>query len=159
MVGPLRSMTGGFIHLLVAVAIFTKWTEAKPIKKLDSKTTIKFMMKIIYRFDITHNIITDNGSNSDSDEFKDFCRSHGPRVDFASITHPQTNGHVERANAMILQGFKPRLMRDLEHAADCWPSVLWGLRSTTNHSTNFTPLFMVYGVEAVLSSALLHNSP
>ena len=54
-------------------------------------------------------------------------------------------------------------MRDLEHAAGAWvtelPSVLWGLRTTPNRSTNHTPFFMVYGAEAVLPSDLLHNSP
>ena len=54
-------------------------------------------------------------------------------------------------------------MRDLEHAARAWvtklPSVLWGLRTTPNRSTNRTPFFMVYGAEAVLPSDLLHNSP
>lgn len=54
-------------------------------------------------------------------------------------------------------------MRDLEHATCAWvtklPSVLWGLRTSTNRSTNFTPFFMVYGAKAVLPSDLLHNSP
>ena len=54
-------------------------------------------------------------------------------------------------------------MRDLKHAAGAWvtelPSVLWGLRTTPNRSTDRTPFFMVYGVEVVLSSDLLHNAP
>jgi hypothetical protein len=29
------------------------------------------------------------------------------------ISHPQTNGQVERANGMILQGFKPRIFDQL----------------------------------------------
>lgn len=83
-------------------------------------------------------------------------------MDYASVAHPQANGQVERANGMILQSLKPRLMRDLEHAAGTWvtelPSVLWGLRTSTNRPTNFTPFFVVYGAEAVLPSDL-HNSP
>jgi len=54
-------------------------------------------------------------------------------------------------------------MRELDHAAGAWvtelPSVLWGLRTTPNRSTDRTPFFMVYGAEAVLPSDLLHNSP
>jgi hypothetical protein len=37
MVGPLRIGASGFTHLLVAVDKFTKWIEAKPIKKLNSQ--------------------------------------------------------------------------------------------------------------------------
>lgn len=54
-------------------------------------------------------------------------------------------------------------MRDLKHAAGAWvdelPSVLWGLRTTPNRSTGRTPLFLVYGAEAVLPSDLLLNAP
>lgn len=48
MVGPFRTGQSGFTHLLVAVDKFTKWIEAKPIKKLDPRTTIKFMKEITF---------------------------------------------------------------------------------------------------------------
>jgi hypothetical protein len=35
MVGPLKRTPSRFTHLLVAVNKFTKWVEAKPIRKLD----------------------------------------------------------------------------------------------------------------------------
>ena len=35
MVGPFKMARGGMTHLLVAVDKFTKWIEAKPIKRLD----------------------------------------------------------------------------------------------------------------------------
>ena len=54
-------------------------------------------------------------------------------------------------------------MHDLKDAAEAWvtefPSVLWGLRTTPNRSTDRTPFFLVYGAEAVLPSDLLHNVP
>lgn len=94
-VGPFRTGQGVFTHLLVEVDKFTNWIEAKPIKKLDARTTIKFMRKITIIFGVPHSIITDNGSNFDSDEFKNFRSSQGTRVDYASIAHPQTNGQAE----------------------------------------------------------------
>ena len=63
MVGPLRRTSGGMTHLLVAVDKFTKWIEAKPIRKLDGPTAVKFFMSIIYRFGYPYSIITDNGTN------------------------------------------------------------------------------------------------
>jgi hypothetical protein len=38
----------------------------------------------------------------------DFCEDHHIRVDWAAVAHPMSNGQVERANDMILQGLKPR---------------------------------------------------
>ena len=39
------------------------------------------------------------------------------------------------------------------------PFVLWGLRTTPNRSTKFSPFFLVYGAEVVLPSDLKHNAP
>ncbi|XP_044950106.1 uncharacterized protein K02A2.6-like, partial [Hordeum vulgare subsp. vulgare] len=162
-VGPFKTGQGGYTHLLVAVDKFTKWIEGKPIKKLDASTAVKFIRDIISRFGVPHSIITDNGTNFDSDRFKGFCASQGIRVDFASVAHPQSNGQAERANGLILQGLKPRLLREVGHVAGAWvtelPSVLWGLRTTPNRSTGRSPFFLVYGAEAVLPSDLLHNAP
>ena len=163
MVGPLRTGRSGFTHVLVAVDKFTKYIEAKPIKNLDACTAISFVRGLTFRYGVPHSIITDNGSNFDSDKFRAFCASQGTRVDYASVAHPQSNGQAERANGLILKGLKPRLMRDLKHAAGAWvdelSSVLWGLRTTPNRSTGRTPFFLVYGAEAVLPSDLLHNAP
>ena len=163
MVGPFKTGRSGFTRLLVAVDKFTKWIEAKPIKNLDSRTAISFIRELIFRYGVPHSIITDNGSNFDSDEFRMFCASQGTQVDYASVAHPQSNGQAERANGLIHQGLKPRLMRDLEHVAGTWvtelPSVLWGLRMTPNRSTDRTPFFMVYGAEVVLPCDLFHKAP
>ena len=77
-----------FTHLLVAVDMFTKWIEAKPIKSLDSSTAISFITELTFRYGVPHSIITDNGSNFDSDEFRAFCASQGTRVDYAFVAHP-----------------------------------------------------------------------
>ncbi|XP_071680454.1 uncharacterized protein [Lolium perenne] len=54
---------GRYTHLLVVVdKQFTKWVEAKPIKKCDGKTATKFLRELIYRYGYPHNIITDNGT-------------------------------------------------------------------------------------------------
>jgi hypothetical protein len=63
MMGLLKTEPSGFTNLLVAVDKFTKFIEAKPIRKLDGKTALKFVKDIVVRFGIPHSIITDNGTN------------------------------------------------------------------------------------------------
>src|SRR5680860_766041 len=163
MVGPFKTARGGLTHLLVAVDKFTKWVEAKPIKKLDGATATKFIVEITTRFGIPHSIITDNGTNFDVSELSKFCSRSKIRLEVASVAHPQSNGQVERTNGIILQGIKPRLETPLHRAAGAWveelPAVLWSIRTTTNRSTGFTPFFLVYGAEAVLPSDMIHDSP
>jgi transposase InsO family protein len=128
MVGPFKTAPEGSTHLLVAVDKFTKWIEAKPIKKLDGSSTIKFFNEIITRYGVPHSIITDNGTNFTKGVFAEYCGQKGIRLDLASVAHPQSNGQVEKANGLILAGIKPRLVEPLECSADCWveelPSVL-----------------------------------
>jgi hypothetical protein len=163
MVGPFKTTPGGLTHLLVVVDKFTKWIKAKPIKKLDGSSTIKFFNEIITRYGVPHNIITDNGTNFAKGVFADYCGQKGIRLDLASVAHPQTNGQVEKANGLILAGIKPRLVEPLERSAGCWveelPSVLWSLRTTPNHSVGFTPFFLVYGAEAVLPTDIEFDAP
>jgi hypothetical protein len=75
-------------------------------------------------------------------------------VDWAALAHLQTNGQVECANDLILQGLKPRIFEKLNKSGWKWiqelPSVIWSLRTTPSRATRFTLFFLIYGAEAVL---------
>ncbi|KAK1606789.1 hypothetical protein QYE76_030462 [Lolium multiflorum] len=163
MVGPFKTARGNMTHILVMVDKFTKWLEVKPIAKCDGHTAVKFLKDVILRYGYPHNIITDNGTNFAQGEFKRFCEDKNIRLDLCSVAHPQGNGQVERTNALVLSGIKPRLIDAMEKSPGCWidelPSVLWSLRTTPNRSTGYTPFFMVYGAEAVIPTDILHDSP
>jgi hypothetical protein len=163
MVGPLKTAPSGFTDLLVAIDKFMKWVEAKPIRKLDGKTTLNFVKDIVVRFCIPHSIITDNGSNLSQGEVEEYCHHNEIRLDLASVAHPQSNGQVERTNGLILSGIKPRLEAPLHQAAGAWaeefPSMFWILGTTPNRSIGLTPFFLVYEAEAILPSDVPYDSP
>ena len=132
------------------------WIEVKPIRKCDGRTAVSFLKDIILRYGHPHSIITDNGRNFAEGAFARFWQEKRIRLDLASVAHPQSNGQVERSNALVLSGIKPRLIEPLLRAPGCWldeiPAVLWSLRTTPNRSTGYTPFFLVYGAEAVLTT-------
>ena len=81
-----------------------------------------------------------------------------------SVCCPSTVKRPSRSgNGLILAGIKPRLVEPLERSTGCWldelPVVLWSLGTTPNKSTGFTPFFLVYGVEAVISADIEFDSP
>jgi transposase InsO family protein len=112
---------------------------------------------------VPNSIITDNGSQFTGRKFLEFCDKSHIRVDWAAVAHPQTNGQVERANGMILQGLKPRIFDQLNKSGRKWlqelPAVVWSLRTTPSRATGFTPFFLVHGAEAVLPMDLEYGSP
>jgi transposase InsO family protein len=162
-VWPLRKALGGYTHLLVTVDKFSKWIEARPITNLRVEQAVSFFTDIIHRFGVPNSIITDNGSQFTSRKFLEFCDKHHIRVDWTAVAHLQTNGQVECANDMILQGLKPRIFERLNKSSQKWlqelSSVIWSLRTTPSRATGFTPFFLVYGAEAVLPTDLEYGSP
>jgi hypothetical protein len=61
--------------MMVVVGKFTKLIEVAPVTTQNSIATIKFINSIVFCFGVPHNIITDNGTNFTSKEFKNYCES------------------------------------------------------------------------------------
>ena len=76
-------------------------------RKIKSEQAVLFFTDIVFRFGVPNSIITDNGTQFTGKKFLAFCDNFHIRVDWSAVAHPQTNGQVERANGMILQGLKP----------------------------------------------------
>jgi hypothetical protein len=142
---------------------FTKWVEAAPVTTQDSTTVINFIKSIIFCFGVPHSIITDNKTNFTSKEFKNYCESMGIKLKFTSVVHPKTNGQVKKANGLICNGIKKRLLAPQEKNKHAWvdelSSVLWSMRTTPNAATQETRFFMVHGTEAVLPVKITHEAP
>jgi transposase InsO family protein len=163
LVGPLQKAPGSFSHLLVAIDKFSKWIEVRPLTSIRSEQAVAFFTNIIHRFGVPNSIITNNGTQFTGKKFLDFCEDHHICVDWAAVAHPMTNGQVERANGMILEGLKPRIYNDLNKFGKRWMkelhSVVWSLRTTPSRSTGFSLFFLVYGAEAILPTDLEYGSP
>jgi transposase InsO family protein len=142
---------------------FSKWIEAHPITNLRAEQAVSFFTDIIHRFGVPNSIITDNGSQFTGRKFLEFCDKYHIRVNWAVVAHPQTNGQVERANGMILQGLKPRIFDRLNKSGQKWlqelSSIVWSLKTTPSRATGFTPFFLVYGAEAILPTDLEYRLP
>jgi hypothetical protein len=72
-VGPFRTTSGGYKHILVAVDKFTKWIEVRPVAKVTSEQAVKFIGDIKHRFGEPNRIITDLGVAITGSVFCDFC--------------------------------------------------------------------------------------
>jgi hypothetical protein len=110
LLGPFKKALEGITHLLVAVDKFTKWIEARPLAKIDYKQVVSFVQDIISCFGVPNSIITDNRTQFIGEKFLKFCDDKNIWVDWAAVTHRRSNGQVERANGMILQGLKPHIL-------------------------------------------------
>jgi hypothetical protein len=64
---------------------------------------------------------------------------------------------------MVLQAVKDRIFDDASQYATKWhaelPHVIWGLRTQVILVTGYSPFFLVYGSEAVLSTDVAFGAP
>jgi IS30 family transposase len=154
-IGPLATAPGGFTNVLVATDKFTKWIEYKPITSLLADQVVAFICDILYRFGFPNAIITDLGSIFHSHQFWDFCERSSIEVKYVLVAHPWTNGQVERANGLILDGLKKRLYDGNSEIL----LVVWGLRTQPSKATGQSPFFLIYGSEAILLADVMWRSP
>jgi hypothetical protein len=95
---------------------------------------VELLKEIMYMFGMPNNIITYNETQFTMREFKDFCADLGNKINYASVSHPQSNSQVEHSDSMILQGLKPRIFDRLKPYAGKWvkefPSVMLALCTT-----------------------------
>jgi transposase InsO family protein len=105
---------GGFRFLFIMIDTFTKWMEPMPVANIMQEAAIKFLRSIIYRFGIPRRVLTDNRTQFKGTKFIRCYVDFGIHHQLSSAVHPQTNGQVERANDLILQGMKTRMFHDLE---------------------------------------------
>jgi transposase InsO family protein len=104
MVGSFKKAKGGFTQIFVVVDKFMKWIEVKPATSIMAAKAVEFIKEIMYRFCMPNIIIiiTDNGTQFNARGFKDFCADSGIKINYASVSHPQSNDQVEHSNGMIL---------------------------------------------------------
>jgi hypothetical protein len=74
----------------------------KPTTSIIAAKVVEFIKDIMYRFGIPNNIISNNGTQFTVREFKDFCVDSHIKINYASVSHPQSKDQVECSNGMIL---------------------------------------------------------
>jgi transposase InsO family protein len=95
-------------------------------------------------------ITVDNGTQFDSEAFREFCDQIGTKIHFASVRHPESNGLVERANGVIMTGIMKSIFNQPRGK---WPDelikVVRSHNTTMSRSTGFTPFKLLFGDEAI----------
>ncbi|XP_072054880.1 uncharacterized protein [Arachis hypogaea] len=149
--GPFLKAPDQVKFLLVSIDYFSKWIEAQPLAHITAEKVRSFLWKnIICRFGIPREIISDNGRQFTDHKLATFLTNFNIKHHFSSVEHPQTNGQVESANRIILQGLKKKLGEAKGEWADLIPEILWSYNTSIQSATGEIPFKLVYGAEALI---------
>ena len=104
-------------------------------------------------------LTVDNEKQFDSDNFRDFCKSLGTTIVFASVYHPESNGAIERANRVVFSSISETLfsLRKGKWVEEI-PKVVWCHNTTASRATGFTPFKLLHREEAMPPEEAKHQS-
>ncbi|XP_013709457.2 uncharacterized protein LOC106413181 [Brassica napus] len=98
-VGKFPMAPGQKVFLLIVTDYFSKWVEAEALSRITDLQIRKFLWTyVITRVGVPHEIVTDNGPQVTSHNFKEFCKDWGIKLTFATPRHPQSNEQAESMN-------------------------------------------------------------
>ena len=93
------------VHYLLAVDYFSKWPCAVVLKNITSASVIAELTRFFIDFGIPEQLVSDNGKQFDSAEFRQFCHRFNIRQTTSSPEYPRSNGLVERTVQTVKESF------------------------------------------------------
>ncbi|XGW34117.1 hypothetical protein V3C99_018143 [Haemonchus contortus] len=84
------------LFYMVVVDVFSKWTGIIEMTSISAGQTVKGLKKIFARYGIPQTIVSDNGTQFTSEQFKMMCEEGGITHVRTAPYHPQSNGQAER---------------------------------------------------------------
>jgi hypothetical protein len=144
--------TGGHGYIIVVVDYFTKWVEAMLTFDNIEKTTALFIFNhIIAHFGVPQAIVTDHGSHFRNFMMSEFTEKLGLRHENSTPYYPQANGQFEAINKFLITVLQRMIGIHKTNWYTILFSALWAYRTSVKSATRFTPFWLVYGIEAILT--------
>ena len=151
-VGPLP-LSDNFAYLLTMIDRFSNWTEAIPLKNIDTKTILdSFLSNWVSRYGVPEAIATDRGGQFTSQAFEEVLRKLGIKHVMTTAYNPKSNAKIERFHRTLkvaLRAGPP------EHWRYRLPMALLSLRSLYTESIECAPCNIVFGTSLRLPADIL----
>lgn len=142
-----------FKYVLTMIDRTTRWIETSPLSDISASTVAHaFLNCWISRFGVPLHVVTDRGTQFESELFSELSKITGFHRLRTTSYHPQTNGLVERMHRTL----KTAIMARKESWLTALPIVLLALRNTPNESS-YAPFTAVTGSALMLPKLLISN--
>jgi len=126
---------------------FSKWPEIYEMPRTDAGFMIDKLKDIFARYGLPNKIVSDNGPQFISAEYREFCYRNGISVITSSPFHPSTNGAAENA----VNNFKACLLKFMMDSgkgmsvSSAISRYLFNYRNTTHWVTGECPSMLMFG--------------
>lgn len=126
---------------MVLVDSHSKWLEVVPMTTTTSAKTIEVLRSIFASYRLPEEVVSDNGPQFTSSEFKQFLRGNGIKQTLVPAYHPASNGASERSVQTVKSALMKQVLADkgsvtLQHSL---ANFLLMYRSTPHTVTGVSP--------------------
>lgn len=143
--GPYPRSKMGHIGILVLLDHFSKFPILKAVKRFTASDVSDFLQSFLFTYyGVPEYIVTDNGSQFRSVQFKELMGKYGIRHVFTAPYSPQSNAS-ERLNRSILASVRSYLKRDQREWDVHLDSISIALRSLVHTSIGYSPYHVLFG--------------
>ena len=148
--------------ILTIVDKATRMVHLVPCRKnITAVATAQLLWQHVVRLHgVPRAIYSDRGPQFTASSWQELWRLTGTSLKYSSAYHPQTQGVVERMNAVVSQTLRCLIheMNELNKWEILLPTVELVINSLPNSSTGFSPFYLNYGYEPVTPIQLLRGS-
>ncbi|GKV11259.1 hypothetical protein SLEP1_g22525 [Rubroshorea leprosula] len=149
----------GHSFIIVAIDYFTKWVEARPMKKVEQGDVIKFIKEdLIHRFGLPETITSDQGTAFVGSQAEAFAKDMGFHLLNLTPHYAQANGQAEASNKIIINILEKMVDDNPKRWHELFSDTLWAYRTSQRSSAKVTPFSLTYGHDAVLPMELTARS-
>jgi transposase InsO family protein len=145
-IGPLP-LSQGFKYCLTVIDTYSRYPFVFPVKSLEADVLCECFKKIFALCGYPDAILSDRGTNFESQQFQNFCKERGIRKLRTSSYNPKGNSICERFNktfkAKIFQVLTSRCLNKSSWTS-CIDLVLHDYRFSVHSTTSFRPVDLFF---------------
>lgn len=141
----MKTNINGYQELLTIIDRTTRIADAIPLKSIDTDTICTKLINNWFKYRaLPAEIISDNGTQFASLQFKQFCHNLGIKKTFTTTYHPQSNGMIERFHQKL------RASVEIDNKCDNWllklPWAIMQYNNTYREHMKGTPNEYLFGM-------------
>lgn len=143
--GPFNKDEFGNIHIIALVCGLTKFVILKAIPDATAETVTQFILDVCLQFSCPKLIVTDRGTQFTSNTFEAALKMLNAKHNLTTSYHPQSNGQVERINAVIAQTLSMYAMDTHQDWSLYVPFCQHLINTSFQESVQSTPFELLFG--------------
>ena len=153
-VGPLPMAWQGHLYILTIMDRFSRYLVAVPLKGIRAETVVEaFYENWITRFGVPQVVVTDQGTQFESEVMAELCKRWGVDKRRTCAYHPQANGLVERSHQEIKKMM--RCMLDNKRDWGKWLQTIVFAYNTSVKEDGWTPAKVAFAADILVPADLI----